>query len=66
MDRQNRKRRGVDAEPDNAAYVDSLAWVLYRRGKVDEARQELERAIEAARRRRPGHVGPPGGCLPAA
>jgi tetratricopeptide (TPR) repeat protein len=29
---------------DNAAYVDSLGWVLYRRGRVEEARMELERA----------------------
>ncbi len=29
---------------DNAAYVDSLGWVLFRRGKVAEARKELERA----------------------
>jgi tetratricopeptide (TPR) repeat protein len=33
----------VDVE-DNAAYVDSLGWVLYRKGKIAEARQELERA----------------------
>jgi tetratricopeptide (TPR) repeat protein len=35
---------GVDADQDNAAYVDSLGWVLFRRGKLDEARAELERA----------------------
>jgi tetratricopeptide (TPR) repeat protein len=29
---------------DNAAFVDSLGWVLYRRGQVEQARQELERA----------------------
>jgi tetratricopeptide (TPR) repeat protein len=33
----------VDVE-DNAAYVDSLGWVLYRRGQVEQARKELERA----------------------
>jgi tetratricopeptide (TPR) repeat protein len=31
-------------DKDNAAYVDSLGWVLYRRGKVEEACKELERA----------------------
>src|SRR5262249_41280628 len=31
---------------DNAAYVDSLGWVLYRQGKLEEARKELERAIK--------------------
>jgi len=31
---------------DNAAYIDSLGWVLYRRGRIAEARKELERAAE--------------------
>ena len=31
-------------EPENAAYIDSLGWVLFRRGKLSEARQELEKA----------------------
>jgi tetratricopeptide (TPR) repeat protein len=31
---------------DNAAYIDSLGWVLYRRGKVAQARKELERAAK--------------------
>jgi tetratricopeptide (TPR) repeat protein len=35
---------GADAEEDNAAYVDSLGWVLFRRGRLQEARTELERA----------------------
>jgi tetratricopeptide (TPR) repeat protein len=35
---------GVDSEEDNPAYVDSLGWVLFRRGRVQEARAELERA----------------------
>ncbi len=43
--REQRKRVGGAGElKDNAAYVDSLAWVLYRRGKIEEARRELERA----------------------
>jgi tetratricopeptide (TPR) repeat protein len=47
LDREQRKGGtgvGVDAEQDSAAYVDSLGWVLYRRGKWEEARRELERA----------------------
>jgi tetratricopeptide (TPR) repeat protein len=35
----------ADSDQDNAAYVDSLGWVLFRRGRLDEARQELERAV---------------------
>jgi tetratricopeptide (TPR) repeat protein len=36
----------LDADRDNAAYVDSLAWVLFRRGQIAEARRELDRAIK--------------------
>src|SRR5205823_3277347 len=35
---------GTDADKDNAAYIDSLGWVLFRRGLLDEARSELEKA----------------------
>jgi tetratricopeptide (TPR) repeat protein len=48
LDREQRKARpGLEpeADRDNAAYVDSLGWVLYRRGRLDEARAELERAV---------------------
>jgi tetratricopeptide (TPR) repeat protein len=48
LDRQQRTSGtsvGVDADQDNAAYVDSLGWVLFRRGKVEDARTELERAV---------------------
>ncbi len=48
LDRYNRKLRGVsgtEVDLDNAAYVDSLGWVLFRRGKIDEARIELEKAV---------------------
>jgi len=35
----------LDGDQDNASYVDSLGWVLFRKGKLAEARAELERAI---------------------
>lgn len=39
-------RRAVEAEPENAAYRDSLGWVLYRLAKFDEALVEQLKAIE--------------------
>jgi tetratricopeptide (TPR) repeat protein len=36
---------GLDADQDNAAYVDSLGWVLFRRGRLPDACRELERAV---------------------
>lgn len=47
LDRTQRRRNpnfNVDDDKDNAAYVDSLGWVLFRRGRVEEAKKELERA----------------------
>jgi Flp pilus assembly protein TadD len=43
VDRLERRRSG-SAEPENAAYRDSLGWVLFRQGKLVDARTELERA----------------------
>ncbi|MBA4188886.1 MAG: hypothetical protein C0467_12890 [Planctomycetaceae bacterium] len=43
VDKLERRKSG-DAEPENAAYLDSLGWVLFRRGQLAEARAELERA----------------------
>jgi tetratricopeptide (TPR) repeat protein len=39
-------RRAVELDPGNGAYVDSLGWVLYRKGRHAEA---LEKLLEAAR-----------------
>jgi tetratricopeptide (TPR) repeat protein len=36
----------VSMDPDNAAYLDSLGWVHYRRGSMEEAEYWLRRAIE--------------------
>lgn len=42
----DRLQRRDDPEEDaeNAAYLDSLGWVLFRKGKLDEARDWLEKA----------------------
>ncbi len=37
-------RKANDLEPDNPAYVDSLGWVLFKRGKFAESLAELQRA----------------------
>lgn len=34
----------AESDEDHAAYVDSLGWVLFRQGKLDEAKAELEKA----------------------
>jgi tetratricopeptide (TPR) repeat protein len=39
------KRDSLEDAGDNAAYLDSLAWVLFRRGRLAEARELLERAL---------------------
>lgn len=36
--------KAMDKEPDNAAIIDSKGWVLFRRGRFEEAREFLERA----------------------
>lgn len=49
LDRRQRRflRKPTPEEDlDNAAYVDSLGWVLFRRGRFAEARTELERAVK--------------------
>jgi len=39
-------RKAVAEEPDNHAYLDSLGWVLFKRGKPREAIAPLEKAAE--------------------
>lgn len=38
--------RAVTAEPENAAYLDSLGWVYYRLGDLGQAEHWLRRAVE--------------------
>ena len=38
-------KRAVTAEPENAAYRDSLGWVYYRLGRFPQAVVELEKAV---------------------
>lgn len=39
-------RSAIEAEPSNGAYLDSLGWLLYRRGHYAEALSTLMRAAE--------------------
>jgi tetratricopeptide (TPR) repeat protein len=42
-------RRAVEEEPANAAYRDSLGWVLYRLGEFEAAVAEQRKAVELAK-----------------
>jgi tetratricopeptide (TPR) repeat protein len=46
-------RKAIAEDPENSAYLDSLAWVLYKRGKYEEALRYMEKAISIARRSSP-------------
>lgn len=50
LDREQRQTlvsiSNTSADKDRAAYVDSLGWVLFRRGKLQQAKKELERATK--------------------
>ena len=39
-------RRSVELVPDNAVYIDSLGWVLYKAGRLSEAREHLRKALD--------------------
>jgi len=39
-------KQALEQDPDNGAYLDSLGWVYFRMGDLDNAEQNLQRAIE--------------------
>lgn len=39
-------RIAIESDPDNAAYLDSMGWVLYKREKFEEALPYLKKASE--------------------
>ncbi len=41
-------KRALDVRPDSAAYLDSMGWVLYKRGEFEKAVDYLERAVTEA------------------
>ena len=46
MKRTSMIAKAVEIEPDNAAFLDSLAWVLYKQNKPQEALAPMLKAIE--------------------
>jgi tetratricopeptide (TPR) repeat protein len=46
-------RLAVRADPENGSFLDSLGWVLYKRGRFAEARRTLDQAVSMA-----GEAGP--------
>jgi tetratricopeptide (TPR) repeat protein len=48
LDEQQRAGGPSGADEENYAYLDSLGWVLFRRGQPEEARRWLEKAADAA------------------
>ena len=39
-------RKAVQGDPENHAYLDSLGWVLFKRGKLKEAIEPLTKAVK--------------------
>jgi tetratricopeptide (TPR) repeat protein len=39
-------RKALEEDPDNYAYLDSLGWVLFKRGKAKDAIEPLTKAVE--------------------
>lgn len=39
-------RKAVSIDPENGAFLDSYAWVLYRLGRYDEALVQMKKAME--------------------
>ena len=52
-------RKAVQEEPDRPAYLDSLGWVLFKRGKAKEALEPLIKAVELQKREEKKGVAPP-------
>ena len=38
-------KKAVEAEPDNATYLDTFGWILYNMGKPEEALTHFKRAM---------------------
>lgn len=39
-------RRSLELDKDNPTYVDTLAWILFMQKRYDEAKEQMDRAVE--------------------
>ena len=49
-DAERMSKKTIDAEPDNATFLDTYAWVLHCMGRNNEALKYMERAVAADKR----------------
>jgi len=42
-------KQAVEAQPENASYLDTMGWVYYQLGNYEKAREYVERALDANR-----------------
>jgi len=40
-------RRALELKPESPAFLDSLGWVLFKKGKAEDGAEVLERAVDA-------------------
>ena len=40
-------RKALEQRPDSAAFLDSLGWVLFKKGELEKASDALERAVDS-------------------
>ncbi len=57
-------RKALLEDPDNYAYLDSLGWVLFKRGKFKEAVDPLEKALEMHKQAETRGMASPDATLP--
>jgi tetratricopeptide (TPR) repeat protein len=46
-------KKALEVEPDNAAYLDSLGWYYYKKGRYEDALKELTKALESLKEEDP-------------
>jgi tetratricopeptide (TPR) repeat protein len=42
-------RRALESDPNNAAYLDSYGWILFRLGRLDEAEIQINKALDVVK-----------------